>query len=173
MKIPPISWLIPVGKQLCRQLYKFERPLVDSSHHAQVQHNRIGSLKPARQTRKFGELKHTVVMATPKIVLVTGGNSGIGYEAVKALMQSDKPYHILLGSRSSEKGKLAIETLHAECPDSNNTVEAIQVDLTSDESIEKAFKQVQTNPGHLDVLINNAGPHPSPAHPPIPSPNIN
>ena len=96
-------------------------------------------------------------MAFPKVVLVTGGNNGIGYETVKALLQSDKPYHILLGSRSLEKAKLAIETLHKECPEPTNTVEMVQVDLTSDESIEKAFEQVKASPGHLDVLINNAG----------------
>lgn len=96
-------------------------------------------------------------MASLKVVLVTGGNNGIGYETVKAFLQSDKAYHVLLGSRSLEKAKLAIETLHKECPESTNTVEAVQVDLTSDESIEKAFEQVKASPGHIDALINNAG----------------
>ncbi|KAF8881050.1 hypothetical protein CPB84DRAFT_1792134 [Gymnopilus junonius] len=96
-------------------------------------------------------------MASQKIVLVTGGNHGIGYETVKAFLESDKSYHVLLGSRSLEKGKLAIENLHKECPESTNTVEAVQIDLTSDESIEKAFEQVKTNQGHIDALINNAG----------------
>ena len=98
-------------------------------------------------------------MAPASIVLITGGNNGIGYEAVKALLQSDKTYHVLLGSRSLEKAKLAIETLHKECPESSSTVEAIQVDLTSDESIEKAFEQVKASQGHIDILINNAGMH--------------
>src|SRR6266568_740092 len=98
-------------------------------------------------------------MASLKVVLVTGGNNGIGYETVKAFLQSDKTYHVLLGSRSLEKAKLAIETLHKECPESTNTIEALQVDLTSDESIEKAFEQVKANPGHIDALINNAGMH--------------
>ncbi|KAE8440459.1 hypothetical protein EG329_007591 [Mollisiaceae sp. DMI_Dod_QoI] len=96
-------------------------------------------------------------MATRKIALVTGGNGGIGYETVKALLQSEKPYHILLGSRSLEKAKIAIETLRKECPETTNTVEAIQVDLTSDESIENAFAQVDKSPGYVDALINNAG----------------
>ena len=100
-------------------------------------------------------------MASLKVVLVTGGNNGIGYETVKAFLQSDKAYHVLLGSRSLEKAKLAIETLHKECPESTNTVEAVQVDLTSDESIEKAFEQVKASPGYIDALINNAGMHTS------------
>ena len=92
-----------------------------------------------------------------KVVLITGGNNGIGYETVKALLQSEKAYHVLLGSRSLEKARLAIETLHKECPESTSTVEVVQVDVTSDESITKAFEQVKASPGHIDVLINNAG----------------
>lgn len=91
-------------------------------------------------------------------ILVTGGNNGIGYETVKAFLQSYKSYHVFLGSRSLEKAKRAIETLHKECPESTNTVEAVQVDLTSDESIEKAFEQVKSSAGRIDALINNAGP---------------
>lgn len=97
-------------------------------------------------------------MASRKIVLVTGGNNGIGYETVKALLESQKPYHVLMGSRSVEKAKAAIEKLKAEVPGtSNNTVEILQVDLTSDESIEKAFAEVKGRHGYLDVLVNNAG----------------
>ncbi len=96
-------------------------------------------------------------MTSPRVVLVTGGNNGIGYETVKALLQSEKPYHVLLGSRSVEKGNLAIETLRNECPESTNIVELVQIDLNSDESIEQAFKQVKDSPGHIDTLVNNAG----------------
>ncbi|KUJ13943.1 NAD(P)-binding protein [Mollisia scopiformis] len=96
-------------------------------------------------------------MAARKIALVTGANSGIGYEAVKALLQSSKPYHVFVGSRSLEKSNLAIESLKKECPESTNTVEPMQVDLISDESIEKAFEQVKNGPGYLDALVNNAG----------------
>lgn len=89
--------------------------------------------------------------------IMVGGNGGIGYEAVKALLQSPKPYHVFMGSRSLDKAKTAIDTLKKECPDSSNTVEALQLDLTSDDSIEKAFKHVEKTQGLLDVLINNAG----------------
>jgi short-subunit dehydrogenase len=60
-------------------------------------------------------------------------------------------------SRSIEKAQTAIETLKAEVPETSNTVEVLQVDLTSDESIEKAFEEVKGKHGYLDVLINNAG----------------
>jgi short chain dehydrogenase len=105
----------------------------------------------------FSIFKAASIMASKKIVLVTGGNNGIGYEIVKALLESKNPYHVLLGSRSLEKAKTAIENLHKEVPETASTVEIVQVDLTSDESIEKAFEQVKNNHGYLDVLINNAG----------------
>lgn len=96
-------------------------------------------------------------MASRTIAFVTGANTGIGYETVKALLQSSKLYHIFLGSRSMEKGKLAVEDLKKECPESASTVEPIQLDLTSDDSIEKAFEYVKNGPGYIDTLVNNAG----------------
>lgn len=96
-------------------------------------------------------------MTTREVVLVTGANSGIGYETVKVLLKSKHSYHILVGARTSEKVNSTIETLQKECPDSANTMQALEVDLISDESINKAFEQVKANPGRLDILINNAG----------------
>ena len=96
-------------------------------------------------------------MTERKIVLVTGGNNGAGYETVKALLQTDKPYHIFLGSRSIEKGTSAVETLRAECKNAKNSVEMVQLDVTDDLSIERACSQVKADHERLDVLINNAG----------------
>lgn len=98
-----------------------------------------------------------MTFASRKIVMVTGGNNGIGYEVVKALLNSGKAsYHVLMGSRSLEKAKHAIDRLQSEVKTSN-TVEAVQVDLTSDESIERAFEHVKAEHERVDVLVNNAG----------------
>jgi len=94
---------------------------------------------------------------TPTIVLVTGGNGGVGYEAVKALFEAEKPYHILMGSRSLEKAAEAIKQIQNECPKATNKIEPLQVDLTSDESIVSAFEKVKSGPGYIDALVNNAG----------------
>lgn len=100
-------------------------------------------------------------MASPTVALVTGGNNGLGYEIVKALLESEKPYHILLGSRSVEKAQQAISKLREEVPKASDKIDVVQVDVTSDKSIEKAFEQVKANVGHIDVLVNNAGRWPS------------
>lgn len=97
-------------------------------------------------------------MADPTIVLITGGNTGIGYETVKALYSSpDTAHTILMGSRSLEKAAVAIETLKSEVPESKSSLEAVQIDIEDDESIAKAFEQVKRKWGRVDVLVNNAG----------------
>ena len=96
-------------------------------------------------------------MADKKIILITGGNTGIGYEVVKALLKSDNPYHVLMGSRSLEKAKAAIETLKQEVSHTLSTIEPVQVDVSSDESIEKALELIKARHDRIDTLINNAG----------------
>jgi len=96
-------------------------------------------------------------MTTRSIVLVTGGNTGLGYEIVKSLMESDRAYHILMGSRSVDKARTAIDELRKECPKSSSEVEPVQVDLASDVSVQKAYEQIKSSPGRIDTLINNAG----------------
>jgi len=96
-------------------------------------------------------------MAERRTVLVTGANKGIGYEIVKTLLQSSRRYHVLIGSRSLERGQEAAEKLRAECADTSSTVEPLQLDVSDDFSIEKAFEAVKTSIGHIDALVNNAG----------------
>nr|POE51535.1 short-chain dehydrogenase/reductase trope [Quercus suber] len=92
-----------------------------------------------------------------KIVLITGANTGLGYETVKALLQSDTSYHILLSGRDLSKAQQASLAVVGEVPDSKSTVEAIQIDVESDESISVAFETVSRKHEKIDILINNAG----------------
>lgn len=91
------------------------------------------------------------------IILITGANTGLGLETVKALLESPKCYTILLGSRSMDKADAAVQQLQAEFPNSATVVTPVQVDIEDDQSIEKAFDHVADQYGRVDVLINNAG----------------
>jgi NAD(P)-dependent dehydrogenase (short-subunit alcohol dehydrogenase family) len=96
-------------------------------------------------------------MAAKRIILITGANTGIGYETVKALVASTTAYLIFVGSRSIEKGEAAIKTLQQEFPDTPSSLQVVQVDVESDESINNAFQTVSASHTHIDVLVNNAG----------------
>ena len=96
-------------------------------------------------------------MTDKSIILVTGGNTGIGYETVKALYASTRPSLIFMGSRSLEKAHIAISTLKSELADSSNEVLPLQIDIEDDKSIENAFEEVKGKWGRVDTLVNNAG----------------
>jgi NAD(P)-dependent dehydrogenase (short-subunit alcohol dehydrogenase family) len=96
-------------------------------------------------------------MADKHIVLITGANTGLGLEVVKALYKSDLPYEIILGARSVDKANQAIASVKEESQASKSNLSSIQVDVSSDDSIRKAFEQVKSQHGRLDTLVNNAG----------------
>jgi len=87
------------------------------------------------------------------IVLISGGNAGIGYEIVKKLAtEHGDTHHILMGTRDLSRGEAALKKLGSpEC------VSAVQLEITSDESIDACVEHVQSTYGKLDILINNAG----------------
>lgn len=92
------------------------------------------------------------------IILVTGANTGIGYETVKALLRSDRKYTILLGGRDISKAGAAAKYAQDEVKSSaGSTVSPLQIDVTDDSSITAAFHTVQSKHTDIDVLINNAG----------------
>lgn len=95
--------------------------------------------------------------ATKSIVLITGANAGLGFEVVKTLLQSPKAYTILLSGRSLDKAQAAVQSARAEFSGSHSNLEAIQLDIESDQSIEKAYRDIANKYGHLDILLNNAG----------------
>ncbi|KAL7928953.1 hypothetical protein V8C35DRAFT_207489 [Trichoderma chlorosporum] len=87
-----------------------------------------------------------------KIALVTGANQGIGFEIAKSL--ASKPgYHVLVGSRDTQRGIDAAKTLQEQ----GLKAETLTIDITSEKSIAEAVKQVTSKFSRLDVLINNAG----------------
>jgi NAD(P)-dependent dehydrogenase (short-subunit alcohol dehydrogenase family) len=88
-----------------------------------------------------------------KTALVTGANSGIGYQAALELARHGA--HVLLGCRNAAKGKAALARLLAEAPGAS--AEVVELDMASLESI-RAFAAAFALRGvKLDLLINNAG----------------
>ncbi|PAE14728.1 short-chain dehydrogenase [Virgibacillus sp. 7505] len=90
-------------------------------------------------------------MNKPKIVLITGGNKGIGLETARQLGKMG--YEILLGSRNEKRGLEAVTLLEKE----NIKAKTMSLDVTNPNSIFSAVEIIEQEYGLLDILINNAG----------------
>jgi NAD(P)-dependent dehydrogenase (short-subunit alcohol dehydrogenase family) len=87
-----------------------------------------------------------------KYALITGANKGIGYEAAQQLLQAG--CFVFLGSRDAAKGQQAQQQLQAA---GLSQVQAVELDVTSDESVRRAVEVVRQRTPQLDALLNNAG----------------
>ena len=96
-------------------------------------------------------------MAERTIVLVTGANTGLGYQIIRALCASDQAYEILVGGRSLAKAEEAAKAVLTEHTSTKSTTSPIQIDIEDDDSISAAFSHVESKHGRLDALVNNAG----------------
>jgi NAD(P)-dependent dehydrogenase (short-subunit alcohol dehydrogenase family) len=96
-------------------------------------------------------------MTSTPILLITGANTGLGFETVMALCQSSKAFTILLGGRDLSKANAAVEKAQKKFPTSPSSLNAVQIDIEDDDSISQLFDHVSTTYGRLDILINNAG----------------
>jgi NAD(P)-dependent dehydrogenase (short-subunit alcohol dehydrogenase family) len=97
--------------------------------------------------------KSITIMASKPKVLVTGGNSGIGYALCKQLAIENN-VHVFLGSRSEEKGEIAVKSIVESAPDAEVTL--VVIDVSSDESVKAAaLSLAEEKPFH--AIVNNAG----------------
>jgi len=90
---------------------------------------------------------------TGKVIVVTGGNSGLGFEAVKAF--ASKNAQVIMACRSVEKGEKAKEQILAQNP--NGSITVMLLDLTDLSSIHNFAVQFKKQFKQLNILLNNAG----------------
>ncbi len=88
-----------------------------------------------------------------KIVIVTGANSGIGYEAAREFTR--KGAEVIVASRDPIKAGRAILNIKEEIPGAK--LEFIELNLANLESIRKFAEEFKSNYDKLDILLNNAG----------------
>jgi NAD(P)-dependent dehydrogenase (short-subunit alcohol dehydrogenase family) len=87
------------------------------------------------------------------LCLVTGANTGIGFEVARGLARSG--CRVVLACRDRAKGEAARNTIASEIRDSD--METLVVDLASQSSIRSAAQEFSGKHDVLDVLVNNAG----------------
>lgn len=85
-------------------------------------------------------------------ILVTGGNTGIGFALCKQLA-TENNCHVYLGSRCVEKGIAAVKSILETAPAAK--VELLVVDVSNDASVKAAARKLAGNT--LYALVNNAG----------------
>ncbi|RBQ71722.1 hypothetical protein FVER14953_13474 [Fusarium verticillioides] len=90
-----------------------------------------------------------------KVILITGGNSGLGLETARVLLKHE-PSRIFLACRSKEKFEQAVNELK-QSGSNTEAVSFLALDLASLSSIKSAAAEFQASSSRLDILINNAG----------------
>src|ERR1700728_4571661 len=90
---------------------------------------------------------------TGRVALVTGANSGIGYETSRALAEHGA--RVILACRDDEKARQARDKLESELELSS--LELLHLDLADLVSVRKAAGEVLRAHARLDILVNNAG----------------
>lgn len=88
-----------------------------------------------------------------KTILITGGNSGLGFES--AAFYASKDATVIIASRSLERGETAKDEILKVYP--NATLDVHQMDLESLSSIKVFVDTIKDKYDHIDILLNNAG----------------
>jgi NAD(P)-dependent dehydrogenase (short-subunit alcohol dehydrogenase family) len=88
-----------------------------------------------------------------RTAIVTGANSGIGWETARAL--AAKGARVVLGCRNEDKGRDAEQRIRGRVPGADLRFEAL--DLGSLASVQRFAEKVAAEESRLDLLINNAG----------------
>ena len=83
-------------------------------------------------------------MSDQRIALVSGASRGIGREIARQLVEKHD-YLVLAGARDPRKVDL------------QGSVVPIELDVTDPASVDAARRRIESDPGRLDVLVNNAG----------------
>jgi NAD(P)-dependent dehydrogenase (short-subunit alcohol dehydrogenase family) len=93
---------------------------------------------------------------TNKIILVTGASSGFGRMAANALAQSG---HIVYASMRETAGRNASQAkdVRAYAQEQGVDLRAIELDVSSDASVDVGVGQIIDTHGRIDVVVHNAG----------------
>jgi NAD(P)-dependent dehydrogenase (short-subunit alcohol dehydrogenase family) len=90
---------------------------------------------------------------TGRVAVVTGSNTGLGYET--ALVLADRGARVVLAVRDTAKGKAAAARIVGASPRADVTVQPL--DLGSLQSVRTSAEELKSAYPRIDLLINNAG----------------
>ncbi len=88
-----------------------------------------------------------------KIIIITGANSGIGFEATREIVR--KSAEVIVASRDAFKAEAAILKIKDEIPDAK--LKFMELNLANLDSVRKFAEEFKSKYTRLDILLNNAG----------------
>jgi NADP-dependent 3-hydroxy acid dehydrogenase YdfG len=89
-----------------------------------------------------------MIVSEPKVVLITGCSSGIGFAT--AVEFSKNNFTVFPTMKNLVKKNELEEEL-------SNSEDILQLDVTDEESINDTISRIENKFGRIDVLVNNAG----------------
>ncbi|KAH6896667.1 hypothetical protein B0T10DRAFT_474878 [Thelonectria olida] len=94
--------------------------------------------------------------ALAKTIVATGVSSGLGFEAIKQLLEQTQPYKVILGARNTSATQTAYDGLKF---DSNNAVSVLPLDLADLKGVKSFAERTLEKLGQdkIDYLLLNAG----------------
>ncbi|KXN73610.1 NAD(P)-binding protein [Conidiobolus coronatus NRRL 28638] len=90
-----------------------------------------------------------------KVCIITGGNSGIGYEVVKKLLTQN--YTVIIGCRDSPKTEAVLTSLDPNYKENRTNLIHIPLDLSDFTNVREFVDKFNELGLQLNLLINNAG----------------
>lgn len=106
-----------------------------------------------KNTVSFNPVKD-IPSLTGKVILVTGGNAGLGKQSVLEFARHN-PRQIWLASRDLRKADAAAAEIKQQVPDA--AIRTVKLDLASFDSIKSAAETLLAESDRLDILMLNAG----------------
>ncbi|OMH82911.1 Short-chain dehydrogenase TIC 32, chloroplastic [Zancudomyces culisetae] len=151
LRVPVVGYVISSSSEI---VYNILSKLKFGPFSAQAQINRyVEDFKLQR------EWKQQQVVEQPTLVaIVTGANSGIGYETAKAIVAAG--FHTVFACRNKSATIQAIESITTELNKAGSAIgscEFMELDLGSVASVKNFVAEFNSKHDRLDLLINNAG----------------
>lgn len=105
--------------------------------------------------RGLGRHEPVTASLENRVVLVTGGSSGLGEAACERFAAAGARVHMLV--RDRERGENAVSRILAQQPRARGAIELALCDLSDLSSIRRFAEDFQARHERLDLLVNNAG----------------
>ncbi|KAI9318128.1 hypothetical protein BX666DRAFT_2120836 [Dichotomocladium elegans] len=94
-------------------------------------------------------------LSYPRIAIVTGANSGVGYGIIQRILRRDPGIHVVMACRNSERAERSQQQLSLQFPGAH--IEIQLVDLANIESVLAFCTRIKTKYTSIHYLFCNAG----------------